>query len=133
MADAYVEAYGASLQECFENAGLALFETMTDTEKVAQTVEEEVEVSSSDKLGLLYAWLERLLVMFDTSGNLYSGFKVLRIKRTEDGYSLRAKVWGEPFNPGVHAQKTEVKAVTYHQMEIHENQGRVVARFILDL
>jgi len=132
-ADAYIAAYGTSLEQCFENAGLALFETMTDTGKVAKTVEEEVQVSGRDEVGLLYSWLERLLVMFETGGNLYSCFKVLEIQRTEDGYCLRARVWGEPFNPAVHVQKTEVKAVTYHQMEIVEENGMVVARFILDL
>jgi len=121
------------LEECFENAALALFETMTDTGKVAKTLQEEVEVSGLDTLGLLYSWLERLLVMFETSGNLYSSFKVLEIQRTENGHRLRARVWGEPFNPAVHVQKTEVKAVTYHQMEIVEENGMVVARFILDL
>ncbi|MEM2906037.1 MAG: archease [Candidatus Bathyarchaeia archaeon] len=133
MADAYISAYGATLEECFENAALALFETMTDTGKVARAVEEEVEVSGHDKLSLLYSWLERLLVMFETSGNLYSAFKVRRIQQTEGGYRLSAKVWGEPFNPAVHVQKGEVKAVTYHQMEIVEEDRAVVARFILDL
>ncbi|HIE14021.1 TPA: archease, partial [Candidatus Bathyarchaeota archaeon] len=29
-ADAYIASYGRTLQEAFENAGLALFEVMTD-------------------------------------------------------------------------------------------------------
>ncbi len=33
MADAYVAAYGKNLAEAFENAALAMFNVMTETEK----------------------------------------------------------------------------------------------------
>lgn len=132
-ADAYIAAYGASLEECFENAALALFETMTDTGKVRKRVKEEIEVSAPDLLALLYAWLERLLILFETQSRLYSAFDVLKVEKLGDGWTFHAKVWGEPFDRAVHPQRTEVKAVTYHQMRIAEKKGRVVARFILDL
>jgi SHS2 domain-containing protein len=46
---------------------------------------------------------------------------------------LKAVAKGEPFQEGVHVIKTEVKAVTYHQIEVREEKGRWKAQVILDL
>ena len=132
-ADAYVAAYGKDLIEAFENAALAMFETMTETVKVEPKIEEEVEVEGFDEEALLYNWLEALLVRFEMTGNLYSKFKIIKLEKTEEGFKLVAKVWGEPFNPEKHPQKVGIKAVTYHRMEIIKQDGKVTVKFILDL
>ena len=48
-ADTYIRALGTTMQEAYENAALALFETMTDSGKIAQTVEETVDVEAEDQ------------------------------------------------------------------------------------
>jgi len=133
MADAYIAAYGKDLAEAFENAALAMFETMTDTAKVEPKVEDEIEVEGFDEQSLLYNWLESLIVKFEITGNLYSKFKITAIERTDDGFRLRAKVWGEPFNLEKHPQKVGIKAVTYHMMEVKKETGKVTVKFLLDL
>ncbi len=133
MADAYIAAYGRDLAEAFENAALAMFETMTDTSKVEPKIEEEIYVEGHDEASLLYNWLEELLIKFDLTGNLYSKFKILEIKEENDRLRLKAKVYGEPFNPEKHPQKVGVKAVTYHKMEIIREPEKVTVKFILDL
>ncbi|MEM2995704.1 MAG: archease [Candidatus Bathyarchaeia archaeon] len=133
MADAYVAAYGRSLAEAFENAAVAMFDVMTEVEKVNPAVKEEVEVSAEDEYGLLYSWLENLLVKFEVEGMVYSKFRVLCLERTAGGFRLKAEVWGEKFNPERHTQKVGVKAVTYHRMEIVKEVGKVTVKFILDL
>ena len=132
-ADAYVAAYGADLAEAFENAALAMFDTMTATKNVRPKVEETVEVEGDDKQALLYNWLEKLLVRFEVNGQIYSRFKVLKIGKAEDGFRLEAVIYGEPFNPKRHIQKVGVKAITYHQMEIQESPQGVVLKFVLDI
>jgi SHS2 domain-containing protein len=49
-ADVYIAAYGKSLEEAFENAALAMFEVMTDTEKVSPDMENSVEVEAEPAL-----------------------------------------------------------------------------------
>lgn len=132
-ADVYVAAYGSTLEEAFENAALALFEAMTDTSKVDAKVEESVEARGVDEQELLYDWLENLLVRFDETGNLYSRFRVEEIKKVDGEYRLRAKIWGEPFDPEKHPQRTGVKAITYHLMEIRKGAEGVVVKFLLDV
>ncbi|UCH71211.1 MAG: archease [Candidatus Bathyarchaeota archaeon] len=132
-ADAYIAAYGDSLEKAFENAALATFEIMTDLEKVKPETEDVVEVEEHDEYALLYGWLEELLIRFDTTSNLYCRFEVSSIEKTLDGFKLKAKIWGEPFDPERHLQKVGVKAVTYHRMEIVKKPKTVTVRFILDI
>ena len=132
-ADVYIAAHGATLAEAFENAALAMFEVMTDTEKVSPEVEDSVEVEAEDEYALLYSWLEALLVKFETKNTLYSKFKISSIDETAEGFRIKAKVWGEKFNAEKHTQKVGVKAVTYHRMEIIKAIDNVRLEFILDI
>jgi len=132
-ADVYVAAYGENFAEALENGALAMFETMTDTKDVKPEVEEAIEVEGYDKQALLYSWLEELLIRFEVNNMLYSRFHVQKIEEYTEGFKLRAKVQGEPFNPEKHKQKVAIKAVTYHRMEIQEKPGEVTLKFILDI
>lgn len=133
MADAYIAAYGKDLAEAFENAALAMFDVMTEVEKVDPKIEDYVEVEAEDEYALLYSWLEALLVKSEINEMLYCKFKILNIEKTSDGFRFEAKVWGEKFNPEKHPQKVGVKAVTYHRMEILKEPSKVTLRFILDI
>jgi len=132
-ADAYIAAYGKDLAEAFEEAALAMFDVMTDLEKVSPEVEDPVEVKAEDEYALLYSWLEALLVKFDTNRTLYARFKILGLEENSSGFRLRARIFGEKFNPEKHSQRVGVKAVTYHRMEIIKEPSRVTLKFILDI
>ncbi len=133
-ADLYIAAYGKNLAEAFENAAYAMFEGMTDLDKVKPLVEDSVNVEGFDEKALLYNWLEALLVKFDVTGNLYSRFKINKIeKRVPNGFFLKAKVWGEPFDSQRHLSKVGVKAVTYHRMEILKREDLVTVKVLLDI
>ncbi|MEM2446760.1 MAG: archease [Candidatus Bathyarchaeia archaeon] len=133
MADAYIAAYGKDLAEAFENAAAAMFDVMTDVKKVSPEIEDYVEVSGEDEHALLYNWLEALLVKAEIEGMLYSKFKITELTKDNSAFRLKAKIWGEKFNPQKHVQKVGVKAVTYHQMEIVKEKDRAVVKFILDI
>ena len=132
-ADAYIAAYGKDMTEAFENAALAMFEVMTEAEKISPTNEDRVEVEGQDEYALLYNWLEALLVKAEINRMLYSKFDISHMERTSRGFSLRAKIWGEKFDPTKHLQKVGIKAVTYHRMEITRAPGKVIVKFILDI
>jgi SHS2 domain-containing protein len=132
-ADVYIAAYGKSLKEAFENAALAMFEVMTNTEKVSPDIADSVEVEAEDEYALLYSWLEALLVKFETENMLYSKFEVVGINETSEGFSIKATILGEKFDVEKHIQKVGVKAVTYHRMEIIKEIDKVTLEFILDI
>jgi len=133
LADAYVAARGRSLEEAFENAALAMFDVMTDTQKVESRIKDEIIVEEHDQMALLYSWLERLLLKFEIERNLYSRFEVGKILQTDKSWRLHATIFGERFDPTKHVSRVEIKAVTYHQMEIGREDDGYLLKFILDL
>ena len=132
-ADVYIAAHGTTLEEAYENAALAMFEVITDTDKVRPNDKDSVEVEAEDQYALLYSWLEALLVKFETKNRLYSKFKISNLEETSDGFRIKATAWGEKFNAEKHTQKVGVKAVTYHRMKIIKEIGKVTLEFILDI
>ena len=132
-ADEYVMAYGASLEEAFESAALAMFEVMTDTKTITPINRESIEVEAEDEVALLYVWLENLLIKFDVEEKLYSRFNVSKIEKTEDGVSLEAIIWGETYDQNKHPSRTDIKAITYHRMEISKDERNFIIKFILDI
>ncbi len=130
-ADVGYKAYGNTLEEAFENAALAMFEVITDTSKIEHEIERKIEVESEDECALLYDWLSEFLVMLDVDFLIFSKFKV-KIEKKEEGFSLKGTAWGEEFNPEIHESRAEVKAVTYHMMDVKQDDGSMV-QVILDI
>jgi len=131
--DAFVEAWGQTLEDAFSSAAEALFDTMLDPGKVQRLKEDEINIEGHDELELLYNWLETLLLRLDINGMAYSRFSIDPIAHTDHTLRLRAIALGETFNRQKHRGKTEVKGVTYHLMRIERRGSQVNVRFILDL
>jgi SHS2 domain-containing protein len=132
-ADVFIRSHGNTMEEAYENAAHAMFETMTDSSKIAQIQEQTIEVEAEDQYALLYNWLEALLVKFETENMLYSKFQITNWQETAETFKFKAKVWGEKFDDKKHPQKVAVKAITYHRMVIIREKDRVVLEFILDI
>lgn len=130
-ADVGYKAYGKTLEESFENAALAMFEVITDTSKIEPEIERKIEVESEDECALLYDWLSEFLVILDVDYLVFSKFEV-KIEKHDDGFSLDGTAWGEEFNPEIHESRAEVKAVTYHLMDVKKDNGYMV-QVILDI
>jgi len=128
-ADIGIIIHGENLKALFENAGEAFFRLITDLRKVRRRTERRINIGGESLDRLMVDWLSELLYLHDVENLLFKGFKVESV--AEDG--LRAIVKGEPFQEGVHVIKTEVKAVTYHQIEVRQENGRWRAQVIFDL
>jgi len=130
-ADVGFRAYGESLERAFENAALAMFNVITDTSKIQPSIKKEVKIKAEDDYALLFDWLTELLVFHDSEYLVFSRFKV-EIEKKENEYQLKGKIWGEEFNYDIHEARDEVKAVTYHMMDIKKNQNYIL-QVILDI
>ncbi len=132
MSDVYVEAYGPTMEEAFKEAGLAIFDVISDTKGVKPELEREVYAEGFDMHSLLYNWLEQLLLFFELDGFLASDIKVHAIDRSGDVLRIRATVKGERYDPSRHKHGIGIKSVTYALMEIVEGDVKKV-RFLLDI
>lgn len=131
-ADVYLEVYAPNLDQAFEEAGVALFEVMTDTSKVSAKLTHRFRIDAEDLHSLLFDYVRELLYLVDAEEYLFSEFKV-RIRKIKGTYTLSAIVKGEKIDRGRHLTKTEIKAPTYAQMEIIESEKEVILRFVVDI
>ncbi|MGI0131585.1 MAG: archease [Thermoplasmata archaeon] len=127
-ADVGIWARAPHGDELFDALGVALFSVVTDLRKVRPREERAVDASADDPAGLAVAFLNALVIL---AGD---GFLVRDVHARLLGQpptSVLAAVRGEMFDPLRHVVKTEVKAVTLHQLEVDLARGR--ARVILDI
>ena len=129
-ADVAFTAYGRSLDELFANAALAMFEVMIDTKGVKPEIKKSVEVKGNDLKSLMFNWLNELLVFVDGEGIAFSKFAV---KVDGKKFKLSAKCAGEKIDAKRHELRTEVKATTYHKLEVKKVKDGWRAQIILDI
>jgi SHS2 domain-containing protein len=131
--DAYIEAVGATLEEAMQFAGMALMDTMCSVESISPVITDQIETSGRDEVTLVYDWLECILLKFDLEEKVFSRFKVAPISKSAGGLGASAEISGEKYDRKKHGAKVEVKAVTYHKMEVLSENNLTILRFILDL
>ncbi len=121
-ADVKFRAYGRSLEETFENAGLAMVAAMIDLSAVRAEETWSVEIEAESLENLLYEWLSETLYLFEVELAVFSKFEVT-LEEGEGGWRLSGRIGGERVDPKRHFFETEVKAVTLHQFEIRKEEG----------
>ena len=123
-----VSATGRDLKEAFAQAAQGMFSIIVESEDVEEVLEREVQVEAPDIGALLVAWLNELIYRFEAEGTVFKGFQVVELTDTR----LRATCWGEQANPRKHRFKTDVKAATYHMLEVEPGEPSRV-QVILDI
>lgn len=131
-ADIGFYAYGKNINQSFENAGLAMFNIISNTDTIDASKTMEFKIESEDKISLLYDYLEELLFLHEVEFMLFSQFKVA-IEKSDNGYKLNAAIKGEDIDWSKHFRGDEVKAITFHLMNVEESNGIVKTTAILDL
>lgn len=128
-ADIGLEVEAATQEALFETAARGLFHLLCRIEGVKPRTEHRFSVTGGDREELLIGWLSELLSHHDAEGMLFSRFAV----RFEGPRHLTGTAAGEPYDPARHEIKTELKAVTYHQVELCHDGDRWRARIVVDV
>ena len=74
---------------------------------------------------LLVDWLSELLYLFEVDEIIFSEFRIEKIVKTKEGFSLKGKASGVPIDLSRHKFDTQVKAVTFHDLEIEQDETGV--------
>lgn len=131
-ADGKFRAFGATLEEAFGNAALAVAGQMWDWEKVRPRVEIPVEVAGRDLLQLLGKFLEEILYLFATRKFVLGAVEGVTVARDASGAKLKARFKGEPLSDGIEIFG-DVKAVTYNDMRIEQGCGGWMVQVVVDM
>ncbi len=128
-ADVGVHAWGPSLEACFRQGALGMFDLMVPLTAVAPEESREVSAQGETPEALLVNWLNELLFLHDVEGFAVRDVTVSPI----EGRRLHAILAGEPVDPARHPRGVLVKAATFHQLAVERAPGRVSARVVLDI
>ncbi len=134
-ADVGLEVRAESLPDLLETAARATFDQML--EDWPEEVETEEEVRAVPPKGLegdlgelLVNWLQELLYAFEMRHLVPLRYDFELVGPLE----VRADVGFGQFQAGRHRTRLEIKAVTYHELQVRqEPDGAWSARFILDV
>ncbi len=124
-ADTGLIAYGNNLAEAFANAAYGLFSIIAELNPVREVESRPVSASAEDAEGLLFAWLNNLIYIFEVEHLLFKRFDITKF--TE--YNLRATCRGERYDPSRHQLKLGVKSATYHMLEVNGEKNTVQVIF----
>jgi protein archease len=132
VTDAYIEAYGDSMEEAFSYAAKGTVNVMFEIDAIRGKSNLEFEVVGHDYSELLFNWLERILLLIAIDNKVMSNFEI-KITKLESKYQLTAVTMTESIDLSKHGYRTEIKAVTYHELEVLQEGDLNKVRFILDL
>jgi SHS2 domain-containing protein len=128
-ADIGIRVFGASAEVLFATAATALFDMITDRKNLARSQTRHLEVNGEDWADLMVCWLRELLYLWNAKQLLV---KAVNIDQLSEKH-LTASVAGEPFNPQKHIIDMEIKAVTYHQIDVTGGRTGWQATVIFDV
>ena len=126
--DVGLEVYTSNLYELFSNSALAMFSLITDTTGIKENIMQEISVKSSNLDGLIIAYLNELIFMFDAYGFIPKRFDFIDL--TEN--SVKVKAYGDKFDSSKSEKRLLIKAATYHDLfvkKINSNKWRLKVIF----
>jgi SHS2 domain-containing protein len=128
-ADMGLEMWGPDLAEVFRQAALGLTSVIVDPASVRDRETRTLSISGTDIENLLVRWLSELLYIYDGEGFLV---RDVEIRKLHDS-ALEATLRGEKLIDGTHQFRTDVKAITYHQLNVGVEKKVWTARVFLDI
>ena len=136
-ADIGIIVKGKDLKDLFKNAALAMFEIIAEKKTEvknrkspheAEEVRKYVVKQEADNLEELFInWLNELLSLSATKELIFSDFQISKLDKNK----LEANAIGSCMKN--YRMNTEIKAATYHGLEIKQNCSGCEAKIIFDV
>ncbi len=132
-ADVGVRGRGSTPEEAFVGAAQALFSLLCeDVSKVRPEIEEWVDCAASTRDELLVAFLNELISVADSRALVFGRFEVA-IESAPEGFRLRGRAWGEPFDRERHEFTVQPKGATFTALEVARKDGGWIAQCVVDV
>jgi SHS2 domain-containing protein len=127
-ADLGIVVRGVDPKSLFKNTALALVDIIVDAKVPGSQEKKAIDVTGDDWADLMVNWLREILYLWNGEEYLVKDVTVIELSEKQ----LRAEVALEAYQPQIHTIKTEIKAVTYHQIQVGPANGEWEARIIFD-
>ncbi len=136
-ADIKFQAFGNSLEESFENSAYALVNIICK-DRVKSKIKKILKVRGKNRERLLYEFLEEILYKVDAEDfvlgevvkiEIESRIKSRKPLRYE--LELKAEILGDDLKN--YETETSVKAVTYNEMYIKQDNNKFIVQVVVDV
>jgi SHS2 domain-containing protein len=124
-ADWAIRVRGTTLPELFVNAASGMYSLVADLSSVRPTVEHVIEVNGIDAEALLVNWLNELVYHTEMDGDVFCAFHLESFEPTH----LRARARA---GRGIKLKK-QIKAVTFHNLQIVSGEGGYQVTIVFDV
>ena len=128
QADIGIRGIGESIEEAFEEAAVSMVAVICDPETIEAKEQIQINWEGADKELLLADWLNALIYEMTIRNMLFCKFEV-HIKAKK----LAGKAWGEKADEKKHDMAVEVKAATYSQLAVENQDGKWTAQCVVDV
>lgn len=137
-ADLGLRVRASTLEELLCEAGRGLLAMhVANPEAIRLVQAKTIELSADEPSYLLFDWLSELLYAFESDKLLLVEFEIeLQASGTSSRTFptvLTALCRGEPMDPARHVMDHEVKAITYHGLQVEQQDGTWFAEVIVDI
>jgi len=128
-ADLGFELWAPELEGLYAEGVLALAEICYDPALVRPEQERDLIVAGANHEERLVRWLQEVYLLLETDLWLVAAVSSLTLSGDEVLGTLR----GEPFDSRRHTLHTEIKAITYHDLEVRCDDGIWRTTVIVDV
>ena len=123
-ADWELEAWGPTLPDLFEQSARGMYQLSGAIIDRSARCEQQICLSAQDWESLLVSFLSELLFIGETKGTAFDGFEI-----NLDAGMLKGRLSGGKLK----ALEKEIKAVTYHELQIEHDCPGFRVRIVFDV
>lgn len=135
MADVEYIAYGKSIEECFKNAFLALFDTISYTKRVSSSRQKTVKFQVSDSAktldDLLWYALQDALSISDAKALFCYNVSGLKVTKKKDTYTITAVISAKGRESS--ESKLDAKGIARYNLKVETKGKQTEARVVIDV
>jgi len=132
-ADIGIVAEGASLEEVFANAAFGMLSLVYQGLPRQGQSRQRIELEEASLPDLLVRWLSEINYLLTVHHFLPVHILQLQIKEQNQNYHLQAVMNGADSKQQEKELHAEIKAVTYHQLQLKQNEQGFTAWIIFDI
>ena len=132
VTDAYIESFGDTIEEAFSYAAKGMINVMFEIKKIHGASKVDFRVEGVDYYELLFNWLEKVHLLITIDSQVMSDFEI-NISNLDSMFKLTGWGMAESIDISKHGYKTELKGITYHAMEVLQQDNQYKVKFMIDL
>lgn len=131
-ADLSIKVYGKDLEELLKNCSAAMMDVICDLNTIELKNQYSVSSSGNSEEELLVNLLQELLYLHEVKKLLFCKFE-FKINDNIKNREVEGNVWGEEIDFSRHDLLNDIKAVTYSDLKVEHENGKLSVKITFDI